>query len=227
MPLLPMTTVLLRPLAIALLCGALALTSGCSSINKALGGNSAKDALAQTSWDYGAGGIVVKADTDAALNRYDGEAHTLVLAVIQTAEAAAFYQLLDNADQLGKLLQGDRPGAGILQVSRYAIEPNRQARIVLDRTQGAKFVGIVAAYYGVAPAGTARLFNLPVEVEKSGIVVKDYSARPGVAELRLKLGPEDIANAAIAAVEPELPKDGEEVRPMVSGAVKLNDLSKY
>ncbi|KAF0815354.1 hypothetical protein IGB42_00435 [Andreprevotia sp. IGB-42] len=220
-----MSTVLLRPLALCLLGFALALTSACTSMNKAMGGNSEKDALAATTWDYGPGGIELKVDTDVALNRYDGEAHSLVLAVIQTADAAPFYQLLDNAELLQKTLQGGKPPAGLLQVVRFAIEPDRQAAMRIDRTQGARFVGVVAAFYGIAPSSTAMLFNLPVAVEKSGIVIKDYSASPGVAEVRMKLGPESIASAAIAAVPPELPQEGEAPRAAVVGAVKLTDLN--
>ncbi len=195
--------------------------SGCTAINKAMGGNSEKDALADTSWNYAANGIVLKVSTATDLNRYDNEAHSLVLAVVQTADSIPFYQLLDDVGGLEQVLQGGKPPSGILYVGRYAIEPARQVEIRLDRAQGARQVGLIAAFYGVAPSRTARLFNFPVEVEKSGLVVKDYVVRVSDAALTLKLGADSIESASIAAMPPALPQQGEALRASTTGATLL------
>jgi len=195
--------------------------SGCTAINKAMGGNSEKDALAETSCNYAEGGIVLKVSTPADLNRYDNEAHSLVVAVLQTADSIPFYQLLDDAGGLEQVLQGGKPPAGVLHVVRYAIEPARQVEIRLDRAQDARQVGVIAAFYGVAPVRTAKLFNFPVKVEKSGMVVKDYVTRVSNAALTLKLGADTIESASIAEMPPVLPQKGEVSRASVMGATLL------
>jgi type VI secretion system VasD/TssJ family lipoprotein len=202
------------------------LLAGCSSLNSMMGGNTEKQALAGVQWNYGNAALRVDVDTDAALNSYDGEAHSVVLALVQAADPGAFYQFLDTPDLVAKVLQGSRPPSTLLQVTRYALEPARKAQIRLDRAQGARYLGIVAAFYDVPVAKGAKLFNLPVAMDSSGLVVRNYSATPAAAVLSLKLGPADIVEAGIKAVPAEEPGKGEEVRPNVRGAVKLTDLSE-
>jgi type VI secretion system VasD/TssJ family lipoprotein len=199
---------------------------GCSSLNSALGGNSEKQALTETQWNYASAALTLKVSTDAALNNYDGEAHSVVLAVVQSSEAGPFYQLLDTPEQAARVLQGGRPPSGLQQVTRYALEPGRKASIRLDRAQGARFLGVIAAFYDVPLAKTARLFNLPVDVGSSGIMVHTYKATPAPAELTLQLGASDITAASIAAAAAEQPDQGEVRRPNTVGALQLNDLSE-
>lgn len=202
------------------------LASGCSSLNSAMGGVGEKEALAALQWNYGAAALRLVVQTDATLNNYDGEAHSVVLAVVQTSEPGPFYQQLEEPDAAAKLLQGEKPPTGLLQVTRFALEPGRNAQIQLDRAQSARYVGVIAGFYDVPLAKTSKLFNLPVALEKKGLVVRDTSASPALAEVRLKLGPADIANAQIVALPTELPGKGEASPPTLVGAVRLNDLSE-
>ena len=205
----------------------LACLGGCSSLNSALGGTSEQQALTQVQWNYGSAALRLEISSDAALNSYDGEAHSVVLAVVQTSEPEAFYQFLETPDIVAKVLQGTRGPAGLLQTTRYAIEPGRKAKIRLDRAQGAHYVGVIVAFYDVPVAKTAKLFNLPVDVSSSGIVVREHSAAPALAGLNLKLGADSIVEAKITALPAEKPGKGEVApTPNTVGALKLNDVSE-
>lgn len=201
------------------------LTTSCSSINSAMGGNSEKDALANIVWSYGPNALQLSLDSDAALNTYDGEAHSVVLAVVQSAEPAPFYSQLQTPDTLAKLLQTGQPTPGLLQVTRYAVEPGHQTMVQLDRAQGAKYAGVIVAYYGVPLARTAKLFNLPVTVEKKGIIASYYSAKPAAANIQVKLGAESLINTEITTLPPTLPAKGEAASAPTTGILILNDLN--
>ncbi|HEX5127432.1 MAG TPA: type VI secretion lipoprotein TssJ, partial [Rhodocyclaceae bacterium] len=136
--------------------------AACSTLNSAAGGNTEQDARAALNWGFQRNGLRIDIDADTALNRYDNEAHTLVVAVMQTAEPTPFYQLLGNEALLHKILLNGGTPPGALHFARFAITPGRQQLIVLDRIAATQHVGVIAAYYGVSPAKTAQLFKIPV-----------------------------------------------------------------
>lgn len=200
--------------------------TGCSTVNQALGGNSEKEALMNVKWEYGTGALRLAVDADPALNNYDGQAHSVVLAIVQSADPTAFYQPIETPSAaLSTLLETGQPTPGLLQVTRYAIEPGKKTAIQLDRAQGAKYVGIIVAYYGIPLTKTAKLFNIPVTVAKKGIVVKDYNASPAVAEIQLKLGPDSILSTGISPVAPKAPATGEQPAPTTTEGILLNGLN--
>ncbi|WP_410497877.1 type VI secretion system lipoprotein TssJ [Chitinibacter sp. S2-10] len=213
----------MRKFLVVLLLGFAGLLSGCSSLNQAMGGNSEKDALIQASWGFAAEGIAIKVDASPALNFYDAQPHPLVLAVVQLTESTPFYQLLADENQLTKILQGDKPPAAFLSIRRYAILPGQQALIRLDRSQNTRLIGVIPAYFGENIAKSARLFNVPLTVDKSGLIVSEYKAEAAVSELTLKLGEDALLSGSIAALSPEVPQQGETGPPDETGAIQLSD----
>lgn len=214
------------PVLLSLLLSGLGIvSSGCTSVNKLFGGNSTQDALTNVKWDYGAGAIQLLIEADSALNHYDGQAHSVVLAIIQSTEAAPFYQLFNTPDTLDMLLETGQLPPGLTQVTRYAIEPGKKTALQLDRAQGAKYVGFIVAYYGVELAKTAKLFNLPVNIDKSGLIIKDYSAGVAPVQIQLKLGPAAVMNATLSAIAPSPPAQGEVPPPSTTEGILLDGLN--
>ncbi len=192
---------------------------GCTS-------DSAKQqARSNVQWRYGSQAILVNAQTAPDLNSYDGESHSLVLAVVQARSPEAFYQLTQNPELAGHVLQGGRPPDGVLQVSRYALEPGHAFRLVLDRLQEARQVGFIAAFYGLPVAQTSRLFEIPVAVTRSGILFPDWQAAPSPVALTLKLDNSGIGEAVINPVESIPPAPDPADAAAVATPIRLSDIS--
>lgn len=177
--------------------------NGCGSI---LGGTDKAEALSKMTWNYEANALQLSVKTNAALNTYEGKAHSVVIAVVQSAEPASFYSVLQNPDALVKILQTGQPSGKLLQVTRFIAEPGRQAEVLFDRAQDAKYVGFIVGYQAVPLAKTAKLFNLPVKYEDDGWVRDQYVASLALADLQLTLGADSVINASIEARSDSLPE---------------------
>jgi len=176
---------------------------GCSSVNSMLGGNSQKEAKAEIDWAYAKEGIWLQLASDAQLNIYDNESHTLVLGIYQLSETQSFYKLLADKPQISKDLLTGQTGKQVVQFDRYVLAPGKATVLKLDRAQGAKFVGMIAGYYDFDAINAARLFRVPVNMQSSGMVTTTYKAEPAVLALRLVFGNNGINNAEVLTYDAE------------------------
>jgi len=181
-----------------------------------MGGNSETQAKAATVWDFEAEAILLNVRADTVLNQYDGLSHTLVLNVVQTAEAQPFQALAKGPAALLKAMESGN-GPGVLGLERFYIEPGTTRQIVLDRMEKAKYVGIIAAYYGSEPARNARLFRIGVDVKTEGLVVKTRTSKPAPIAVNVRLGPSQILQAvAPEKYNPELPPESPQPVPVTN-----------
>ncbi|WP_175541729.1 type VI secretion system lipoprotein TssJ [Polaromonas sp. YR568] len=194
--------------------------AGCSTANSLMGGNTRKEAVAEIAWDFARNAILVEVEADPKLNQYGGEAHTLVLGVYQMEDSAAFYKLIADAALVGKSLESGKGGEGFVHFARYVVTPGQHSILQLDRAQKAKFVGIAAGYYQIEAAKSARLFEVPLTVESSGMVSTTYKAAPATLAVRLNLGPDELVNAQRLNRDPTEKKSSEAV-PLDGGGREI------
>lgn len=173
----------------------LSLLSGCSWLNSSLGGNTMKDAKAEVEWPYAKEAILVDMVADIDLNFYSNQPHTLVLGVVQVADAKVFVDWLAKPEAVLKTLVSGKAATEVLKFERYVVSPGKKTALKIDRVQEAKFVGFVAGYYQFNDLQAARLFKIPLNVRTSGIITTSYKAEPAVLALRLFLGSDRIVNA--------------------------------
>ena len=175
--------------------------AGCSSINATLGGNSEQEALGKVVWNYAENAITLHTVADPRLNEHDAQSHTLVLAVVQSADANAFISLLADSAAVAKLLETGKPMAGLLAVDRFIVKPGERATNKLSRAQFAQYFGIIPGYFQLEPKRNARFFPFGVQVESKGVMVKTRTAAPAPLVVRLDLGPFQVAAAQQMNVE--------------------------
>jgi len=168
---------------------------GCS----AFGGKSTEDkkeeAKAKVTWPYAKEGILLELAADINLNFFSNQSHTLALGIWQFDDEKVFIKLINDKAELIKALATGNLPKGVLQLDRYVIQPDTKILLKTDRAQGSKYVGILAGYYSFTPSGAARYFRIPLNIQTSGLISKDYTAEPAVLALRFLLGTQSIVNA--------------------------------
>lgn len=183
------------PTALAIAACALAL-SGCGSSAPR------KDPLADVQWDFAADAVMLEIVADPGLNDYDGQAHTLLLGVYETADAQAFRNLTADAPSLASSMASGMAPAAFAQFSRYVVAPGRHAYLILDRAQSTRSIGIVAGYAQMSAGSAVRQFDVPVVTTKTGFIFKHKTMSPGPLVVKLNFGPQGIVNAQPLANRP-------------------------
>jgi type VI secretion system VasD/TssJ family lipoprotein len=215
MPTMKIARALIRRIAPALL-GALALSS-CSSLNSMMGGNSESDALKAMKWTYAGDGVQIAVKADPKLNYSNSQPHTLAMTVVQMEDPSAFAPYAASSSKMSGLLLTDAPPQGLLALNRVFITPGENQTITVPRVEKAQYVGLVTGYYHLDPARSARLYQVGVEVNSSGIMVTTRSASPEPLKIDLRLGPDGIQESPgtrTPPVEPVRPTGGQVSPPI-------------
>lgn len=191
-----------------------ASVAGCSVVEKTnslLGGNSPTEAKKEMEWNYREGGVVLNVTAEQALNEFGGLAHAVTLLVVQTADAGPFNTLVKSPQNVSRaLLTGE--ATGVLSLERVVVEPGSTQRVIVDRADKARFVGVAAAYFQGDASRNARLLRIGVDIQTSGILIKNRTASPATLGLEVRLGEHGLVYARPAAnvIDP-LPPDAAEV----------------
>lgn len=189
-------------LGLLLIVGGLTLF-GCSTP----GGLSEEDqAKLRADWAYQADGIKLKVTSSDDMNSWDGEAHTVVLGVIQMDDPTEFQRISGDRTALLQLINEGRAPVWSVQLSRYVLNLGvKTATMLVERAQKAKHLGIVAGYYHFDVSQGVKFFSIPLKVteEDSG-----YVARPVQVKIELHFGRQQIISSTLTAVEeqPDAPE---------------------
>ena len=140
-------------------------------------------------WTYEKDAISLNFTGDPDLNLYQKRAHSLFVCVYHLKDLNGFNQLTDEKDGLPKLLECGRFDPGVTYSRRLVVQPARKLNETLDRTDGAKYVGVVAGYYNLQKENSVRSFPIPVTGER---VKKTLVQKPAKMNLDLYFGPQEI-----------------------------------
>jgi type VI secretion system VasD/TssJ family lipoprotein len=185
-------------------------TSGTSGTSATSGtsGTSAPSAPSATSaeWSYEKDAIRLHLKSDPQLNLYQGIAHTLLFCIYSLKDPNAFTQLAGEKDGIPKLLECGRFDPSVTQSKRLVIQPGTDVIESLDRPEGARYVGVAAGYYDLRKERTVRFFPIPLTQEKKGLpLISKSVVKPGVLDLHLTLGPEQLQETEKKVAEEGLP----------------------
>ena len=140
-----------KHIKIGLLLFFIALTCSCAS-----------GSVRSVEWGYEKNGVRLYLTADSQLNLYQGIPHTLYLCVYQLKDPNGFNELTRNEDGLSKLLGCTRFDASIARSHSFTLHPGEALTEMLDRAEGAKYVGLAAGYYSFEKENMTRLFEVPV-----------------------------------------------------------------
>ena len=136
--------------------------------------------------------IKIHVKADPQLNLSEGKPHTLLVCVYQLRDPNALNQLAGDEDGLYQLLECGLFDASVAAAKRLIIQPGQDMTFNLDRAEGAKYVAVAAGYYLIERERIVRLYEIPIVIEKKGIIRRTKRKKLDILEIDLKLGPEQI-----------------------------------
>ena len=148
--------------------------------------------LPKLEFAYEKGAVLLHLKADPRLNIYQGTPHTLSLCIYQLRDPNGFNQLAGDQNGLYKLLECSRFDGTVAMATRLDVQPGQEFNQVLDRAEGAEYVGLVGGYFALEKERILRLFQVPIVTEKVGFLFPDTISKIGVLKIDLFLGPEGI-----------------------------------
>jgi len=140
-------------------------------------------------WGYEKDAIQLHFTSDPQLNLFQKQPHSLIVCLYHLRDLSGFNQLVDEKGGLHKLLECSRFDPSVTYSRRLVAQPKQELTEILDRTEGAKFVGIVAGYYALHKETSVRSYPIPVTEVKRGSLLVQKTAQ---LNIDLYLGPQGI-----------------------------------
>ncbi len=152
----------------------------------------AKKTLPPPQWTYEKDAVKIEIQADVLLNEDNGKAHTLSLCLYQLRDPNGFNQLSGDRDGLYQLLECKLFDAGVASSKRLIVNPGEKTTVVVDRAENAKYLAVAAGYYTIEKERITRLIDIPVIIEEKGFISRERKQKPGMLDVTLFLGPEQI-----------------------------------
>jgi type VI secretion system VasD/TssJ family lipoprotein len=135
-------------------------------------------------YEYEKDAISLHLKGDPKLNLFEKRPHTLLVCVYQLRDPNALNQVLQDAEDVSKLLECGRFDPSIVNTKKFILQPGKEITEALDRAEGARYIGIVAGYYNLDKQRASRIIPVPV----GGMFGKKASK----LDLDVFLGPDEI-----------------------------------
>jgi type VI secretion system VasD/TssJ family lipoprotein len=137
-------------------------------------------------WSYEKGAIELQLSADQRLNLYNERSHSLHMCIYHLRDLNGFNQLMDEREGLVKLLECSRFDPGVAYVKRFVIQPGQVLRETMDRSEGARYLGVVTGYYALSKHAAVRSVQIP----------QSLFHNPKKLMISLELGPQGIKEFA-------------------------------
>ncbi len=147
-------------------------------------GGGAGGAAGSGVYDYEKDAITLSLKGDAKLNLFEKRPHTLLVCVYQLRDPNALNQVLQDAEDVTKLLECGRFDPSIVNTKKFILQPGKEVTEALDRAEGARYLGIVAGYYNLDKQRASRILPVPV----AGM----FGKKAARMNIEVILGPDEI-----------------------------------
>jgi hypothetical protein len=152
---------------------------------------SSNQPLEQSMWTYAPDAITVNYTASLNLNFSQMQPHTLLLAVIQTAQLQNIQSFLQNPQGISLLLnkKNDPNQVQNYYITKIFINPGDKNHVKLTRMASMQTVVLVAGYNQLNPGQVIKIFDIPVAHPWFS---KDH---PKGIKINVNLGEQGILNA--------------------------------
>lgn len=121
-------------------------------------------------WVYKPKSIEISYQADRMLNEFKGSSHAMQLVIYQLDNINKFVELSEYQDGLKKLLAAQNFDASVQAVKKIFVDPGESKKLVFDRAEKTRWVGVVAGYFDLIPGRATCFFEIPHKIEKQGMI---------------------------------------------------------
>ena len=129
-----------------------------------------KEPKPEPEWVYKPQSVEISYHADVMLNEFKGSSHALQVVIYQFDNVNKFVELSDYKDGLIKLLKAQNFDASVQAVKKIFIDPGESNKLVFDRAEKSRWVGVVAGYFDLVPGRATCFFEIPHKIEKQGMI---------------------------------------------------------
>lgn len=165
--------------------------SACSLVKT----QSKEEALQKMTWEYGPDAIELVATAEPSLNWWGGQAHTLLISVVQLEDLGALEKYKTSAQALSELLLAETAPSGLLSLNRYFLAPGTQIKKKIARLDKSRYVAVFLGYQHLDPARSIRVYQIGAEFQRKGWVFRQYQAHPEPVQIQLHLGADGVMSS--------------------------------
>lgn len=148
--------------------------------------------MPEVKYGYEPDSIQLHLKADRRLNLFQNNSHSLSLCVYQLTDPNGFNLRIGEEEGLYELLECKRFDSSVATFKRLVIQPGEEVEKKMDRGEGAKYVAVVAGYFTLQRDRIYLLREVPVVIEKKGWIFRTKIHKPGVMNIDLLLGPQEI-----------------------------------
>ncbi|HCT9357206.1 TPA: type VI secretion lipoprotein TssJ, partial [Escherichia coli] len=93
---------------------------------------------------FGAGMLIFQISPDTQLNSLNEISNSCALLFLQSSGKKTLQDLMNNPALIKQFFSGSGKADGILKVDKYIAMPGQEITLHIDRSEGAKYVGVIA-----------------------------------------------------------------------------------
>jgi type VI secretion system VasD/TssJ family lipoprotein len=156
--------------------------------------------ISEMPWTYQQKAILLEIESEKSLNAFDNVPNALLMKVFQFTDPRAFLIASKSSSGLRRLLTAEQIDPACIGIEHFIVLPGNKQTLVLDREEGARYIGVVLGYSNFKQAKIARLIPIvTLEKTKSGdsSVIVISGNRPALLKLKLSLGANGISQLDI------------------------------
>ncbi|EER0880416.1 type VI secretion lipoprotein TssJ [Escherichia coli] len=173
------------------------LISACSSDHSLSEHEKKMQAIDSVNAAFGAGAITFQIASDTLLNAWNDISNSCSLLIIQSSQKKTLKDLMNNPVLIKQYFSSVGKSDDILQVDKYIVMPGQGVTLHIDRSEGTKYVSIIAGYYPFPEKQHMLLFDIPIKVDEDGwwdkkwhvslmpLVRKIYLGKESIKEIKL------------------------------------------
>ena len=120
-------------------------------------------------WVYKPQSIEISYQADVMLNEFKGSSHALQVVIYQFDSVNKFVELSEYKDGLKKLLKAQDFDTSVQAVKKVFVDPGTSNKLIIDRAESSRWVGVVAGYFDLAPGRSTCFFEIPYKIEEKGM----------------------------------------------------------
>ena len=129
-----------------------------------------KEPKPQPEWVFKPQGIEISYQADIMLNEFKGSSHALQIVIYQFDNINKFVELSEYKDGIKTMLKAQNFDPSVQAVKKVFVDPGDTNKLVMDRAEKARWVGIVAGYFDLVPGRVTSFFEIPYKIEKQGMI---------------------------------------------------------